>query len=173
MAGPTNEKLLMHRLIVAFALCFALSVAALPSKEQMTSAPEVRVKAIIYPQVLADAIRLHVSTVIPVAILSSETFDSRNVDTESLTLTAPALNLVGRSNAAGCQETDVNGDGLVDLLCQFDLARVPTKSGVSITVLQGKIMDGTGIRAEMAVNIIPDPSSPRSIDAANSSEMLR
>ena len=60
MAGPTNEKLLMHRLIVAFALCFALSVAALPSKEQMTCPPRFRVKAIIYPQVLADAIRLHV-----------------------------------------------------------------------------------------------------------------
>ena len=48
----------MHRLIVIFALCLAMSVAALPSKGQVTSAPEIRVKAIIYPEVLADAIRL-------------------------------------------------------------------------------------------------------------------
>ena len=135
--------------------------------------PEILVKAIIYPQVLADAIRLPAANVIPVAILSSETFDSTTIDPASLTLVAPALNLMGSSNAARCKERDVNGDGLVDLLCQFELAHLPIKSGFSMAMLQGRTTDGIAVRAEVPVHIVPDHSLLGPSSASGNPEMPR
>jgi hypothetical protein len=147
----------MHRLIFAFALCLAVLAGAQPAAAQ-TPNSAIPVQAIIHPQVLADAIRLPFANVIPVAVLSSETFDSTKIDPASLILAAPALNLIATTNAAHCEERDINADGLVDLVCQFELAHLSIGSGFLLATLQGQTADGIEIRADVPVNVVPDHS---------------
>jgi hypothetical protein len=122
---------------------------------------EVPVTARIYPSIVADTLRQNTAGVIPIAILSSKNFDSRKIDPATLLIAAPALNLFGTSNdATGCEEQDIDGDGLVDLVCQFQVSRINVKAGASLAELQGQTVDGTGVRAEIPLNIAANPDQP-------------
>lgn len=89
---------------------------------------------------------------IPVAILSSATFDAvTQVDQASLTF--------GRTGSeksltfcSGPQ--DVNGDGLLDLVCHFDTPLTRFQAGDTKGVLEGKVLGGNTIMGNDAVLIV-------------------
>jgi hypothetical protein len=110
----------------------------------------------IRPGAEPNPINLNVPGVVPVAILSSATFDAPNaVDRGSLSLAGAAVRLAGRSGHSLCHSGDVNADGLPDLVCQFenDLDAAP---GDSAAALGGRIVDGTPIRGVDSIRIVPD-----------------
>ena len=103
-----------------------------------------------------NTINLGSSGVIPVAMLSSPTFDAPAViDMSSLSLAGGAVRVAGKSGKSLCHTSDVNADGLLDLLCYFnnDLDASP---GDSVAVLGGKTVDGTPIRGQDSIRIVPD-----------------
>lgn len=65
-----------------------------------------------------NIINLDSAGVVPVAILSSDTFDATTVDPETVSLAGTSIRLVGKSGKYLCHEEDVNGDELLDLVCQ-------------------------------------------------------
>ena len=78
--------------------------------------------------------------VVPVALLSSDTFDALNVDQSSLRFGA-----VGDEDSlAHCQKEgkDVNGDGRLDLVCHFDNERAEFDMSVVEGIVKGKGKDG-------------------------------
>jgi hypothetical protein len=81
--------------------------------------------------------------VIPVALLSSDKFDALSIKPDSLT-----FGLTGDENSylrCGAGGTDVNADGLLDLVCHFDNQKALEKwedAGRSAT-LKGETKDGT------------------------------
>jgi hypothetical protein len=91
---------------------------------------------------------------IPVAILSSSTFDvTTQVDRTSLTFghtgdeqSLAFCNLHGR---------DVNGDGLLDLVCHFYTQKTRFKTGDTVGVLKGKTVTGAPIRGTDSIRIVP------------------
>jgi hypothetical protein len=91
---------------------------------------------------------------IPVAILSSSTFDAfANVDKTSLTFgrTGNENSLVFCNGSPG----DFNGDGLPDLLCNFDTQKTGFQPGDSCSKLKGMTVDGTPIQETDSVRIAP------------------
>ena len=91
---------------------------------------------------------------IPVAILSSSTFDATTaVDQASLTFgrTGNEQSLTF-CNSGG---EDVNGDGLLDLVCHFNTQQTGFQAGDTVGVLKGKTVSGTSIIGTDSVQIVP------------------
>jgi len=103
----------------------------------------------------SNTINLGSAGVIPVAILSSLTFDARTVDPHSVSLAGAGVKMVGKSGTHLCHEEDVNGDGLVDLVCQVVTVDFMIEPGESTAVLEARTLDGRSIRGEDRVRIVP------------------
>lgn len=103
-----------------------------------------------------NSINLASAGVIPVAILSSPTFDARTVNPETVTLAGARVKVVGKSDKFLAHEEDVNGDGLLDLVCQVYTAQFLIEPGESTAVLEARTFDGIEIRGEDTVRIVPD-----------------
>jgi len=89
---------------------------------------------------------------VPVAILSSATFNATTqVDTSSLTLGSTG----NESSLAFCNSSgeDVNGDGLLDLVCHFNTQQAGFKSTDTMGVLKGRTVSGTLIQGSDTVVI--------------------
>jgi hypothetical protein len=80
--------------------------------------------------------------VVPVAILSSPTFDARTVNLHTVTFGpkhTPALD-----KQADIQ--DVNGDGLLDLVVHFDNTKTGITKGTTQACLTGKLTNGLAVK---------------------------
>ena len=112
----------------------------------------------IKPGSFPNSINLSSAGVIPVAILSSDTFDATTeVNPDTLALAGAAVKMVGKSGKFLCHgDEDVNTDGLLDLVCQFETAQFMIEPGDSVAVLEGETTEGTSIRGEDSIRIVPD-----------------
>ena len=95
---------------------------------------------------------------IPVAILSSASstrpfFAPDEVDKASLTF--------GRTgeeeSLAKCTKSneDVNGDGLLDVVCHFNTQDTGFQEGDTVGILKGKTIGGTPIKGTDSIRIVP------------------
>lgn len=111
-----------------------------------------------------NSINLSSAGNIPVAILSTPTFDAPSqVDldppdpADRLSLAGASVNLIGKSEEFQCSNQDVNADGLLDLLCHFDTLTITLlEPGDTVAVVEGKTVDGRPIFGEDSVRIVPD-----------------
>ena len=99
---------------------------------------------------------------IPVAILSQPGFDAPLlVDRNSLTFGATGWeNSLQRSQPLGkllCSANDVNGDGLPDLVCMFELRAAGFTCGSTRGFLRGVLYDARRMAGSDAVRVIPCP----------------
>lgn len=107
----------------------------------------------IKPGTSENAINIKSGGKIPVAILSSVTFDAPNeVDKRSLTFgrtgTEPSLAL------CGAVAQDVNGDGLLDQVCHFYTALTGFQPGNTQGFLKGVTTEGVPIEGSDTVSIL-------------------
>ena len=90
------------------------------------------------------------------AILSSRTFDARAVDTRSLILIAKDAKPLGTRASSPCKETDVNRDGLLDLLCVIRTTSSTIEPGREPVALEGRTLAGKRIRGEFLLQASPN-----------------
>lgn len=104
-----------------------------------------------------NSVNLSSAGKIPVAILSTPDFDApAEVDPDTLRLAGAAVKLIGKSGKFQCSSQDVNGDGLLDLVCHFETQTLfLLEAGHTVAVLEGSTLDGTAIRGEDSVKIVP------------------
>ena len=91
---------------------------------------------------------------IPVAILSSASFNAvTSVDTSSLTFGQTG----DEKSLAFCNTggEDVNGDGLLDLVCHFFTHLTGFQSGDTLGILKGKTFGGSPFIAQEAIKTVP------------------
>ena len=90
---------------------------------------------------------------IPVAILSSGSFDAGDVDTESLTFggtgNEQSLSHCGKNGE------DVNGDGKLDVMCHFNNRAAHFNYDDIEGVLRGALKDGTRIEGRAPLKMVP------------------
>jgi hypothetical protein len=92
--------------------------------------------------------------VVPVAILSSATFDATAVNADSLRFARASVAKTGRGKPL-CHDEDVGGpagvpDGLIDLVCQFKAAELVVEPGATSAALTGKV-GNVNIRGEDSI----------------------
>ena len=116
--------------------------------------PPVSVTIDIKPGGFPNSIRLSSRGTIPVAILSSSTFNARRqVDKASLTFgrTGDEPSLAGCSS----EREDVNRDGRPDLVCHFSTQASGFQSGDTSGVLKGTTLTGNPLSGTDSVRILP------------------
>lgn len=92
--------------------------------------------------------------VIPVAILTTDTFDASEVDPFSVALDGMSVRVKGKSGNAGSLE-DVDGDGDLDLVVQIEDADGVYEQGDSVATLTGETIDGAPIEGTDSICIVP------------------
>ena len=122
---------------------------------EIPTVPEISISIDIKPGSLPNSINLASAGSVPVAILSSPTFDARTVIPESVSLAGARVKLVGKSNRALCAAEDVNGDGRLDLVCQVVTAQFIIEVGDSVAVLEADTIYGQHVRGQDSINIVP------------------
>lgn len=105
-----------------------------------------------------NPIELAHSTVIPVAILSSDAFDALNVDSASVCFGSDPPNR-SRSDCTESHERDhsdedVDGDGYLDLVLHFDNYQTGISLGDTEACLTGTTLDGTAFGGCDAIRVI-------------------
>ena len=87
---------------------------------------------------------------IPVAVLSTPTFDA----TTQVDRTSLAFGHTGNeASLAFCNASgeDVNGDGTLDLVCQFNAPQTGIVAGNTVAFLKGKTVSGRRIEGSEAI----------------------
>jgi hypothetical protein len=108
----------------------------------------------IKPGSYPNSINLGSNGVVPVAILSSAGFDATAVDPLTVTLASSPVFLRGNGQPAATV-TDVNGDGLPDLVVQVLTEALQLTSNSTTAALMGTTYAGQAIVGYDDVNVVP------------------
>ncbi|MCK5504657.1 MAG: DUF1566 domain-containing protein [Thermodesulfovibrionia bacterium] len=117
---------------------------------------EITVNIDIKPGSEPNSINLSSGGVIPVAILSRDSFDATTINPETVSLAEARVKMVGKRGKYLCHEEDVDDDGLLDLVCQVNTAQFVVETDESFAVLEAETFDGALIYGEDTVLIVPD-----------------
>ena len=77
------------------------------------------------------------------------------VNPATVTLTGAKVKLTGKAGKFSCSAHDVNGDGLVDLLCHVKTNQFALEPGSTVAVLEGRTTTNRAIRGEDSIQIVP------------------
>jgi hypothetical protein len=117
-------------------------------------ADEILVEVDIKPGSSINNIKLETAGVIPVAVLSSETFDATQLDPTTIKLSGASIKFAGRSRRYLVHDEDVNGDGFLDLVCQVETKELALEEGQTEAVLSGQTATGITIYGSDVINIV-------------------
>ena len=110
----------------------------------------------IKPGSFPNSINLRSEGPVPVAILSTVVFDApEEVDPGTIMLQGATVKLVGKAQRPQCSSEDVNGDGLMDLICHVSTQEFQIESGATIAVLEAKTRSDMAIRGADSIRIVP------------------
>ena len=102
-----------------------------------------------------NSINLGSNGVVPVAILSSATFDATTVDPTSVKLASAAIKVRGNGTFMNSIE-DVNGDGLADLVIQVETTALGLTSTATEATLTGSTFDNVVIQGMDLILVVPE-----------------
>lgn len=110
----------------------------------------------IKPGNYPNAINLGSNGVIPVAILSSDTFDATTVDPKTVFLAGAGVAVRGKGNKYLASQEDVNGDGLTDLVVKIETENLdPGTFQNGTATLTGETSDGIEFTGSDSITIVP------------------
>lgn len=108
----------------------------------------------IKPGVYPNTINLGSNGTVPVAILSSETFDATTVNPLTVTLAGANVRLKGKGTPMSSFE-DINKDGRLDLLVHVETEALELTDTSTEAVLEGKTFSGRRIKGTDTVKVVP------------------
>jgi len=127
-----------------------LTPAATFGETPPTGSNCLAVNIVVKPGDSQPVINLNSQGVVSVAILSTSTFDATKVN--------PFTVRFGRTGTEASPVhsslQDVNGDGLLDMVSQFNVQSTGLQAGDSQATLMGRILDGTPFMGSSAIQLI-------------------
>lgn len=155
---PTDAHLVQRNVEVGSSIDLTdIYTAAMPQLSPAISITlGIEVAIDIKPGSYPNSINLSSAGVIPVAILSSESFDAASIDPETLRLSGASVGIAGKSGNLLCHMEDVNSDGRNDMVCQFETAQLMLQTGDTMGVVTGTTLSGVAFRGQDSVRIVPD-----------------
>ena len=125
------------------------------SPDQFLVSPVLSVTINIKPPAQAPVPINLKSNALPVAILSSPTFDATQVNPATIKLSGASVGSKGDSSGQfACSAQDVNGDGLPDLVCQLINSELQLASNATMVTLTATTFSGQMISGGEAIKIV-------------------
>lgn len=119
------------------------------------ASPTIQVTIDIKPGSATNTINT-LGGVVPVAILSTNDFDAREVNPDTIFLSGAPVRLAGQSGSHLCQERDVNGDALMDLVCDVESVGFDLDEGTTVAVLSAKTFSELKIEGSDIIQVVAD-----------------
>ena len=119
-----------------------------------TSGKTIPIVIDIKPGGLPNSINLRSKGKVPVAILSTETFDAATVNIGSVRFAGAGVT-VKRNGTFQASPEDVNGDGRLDLVLHFNTQDLDLTAESTQATLTGTTNNGRCVSATDSVNIVP------------------
>ena len=132
----------------------ALLAAEIGANTDICPGSVIAVNIDIKPGSFPNSINLGSMGTVPVAILSSATFDAMTVDPATVTLAGARLKLKGKGTLMVSIQ-DVNGDGLRDLVVHLSTSTLHLSATDTQAVLEGATFGGTPIRGSDTIRVVP------------------
>lgn len=131
-----------------------ITVGNSPADVVILSSIEIEID--IKPGSFPNSVNCRSRGTIPVAILSSSTFNASQVDKSSLTFGRTG----DETSLSFCSPSfeDVNLDGLLDQVCHFNTQQTGFKAGDTEGILKGKTLDSTPFEGRDSVSTMFCPS---------------
>ena len=123
-----------------------------PSAEPVVESIGVEID--IKPGSGENSINLGSNGLVPVAILSTQSFDARTVNPTTVTIAGAQVKVKGKGTPMASLQ-DVNGDGLVDLVVHVSTEALELTAGATRAFLEAKTFGGTPIVGSDWVRIVP------------------
>jgi hypothetical protein len=155
MPAPADTRLVLRNAAVGQ----SIDLADIYTGKLVAQSPAVllslgiEVAIAIHPGKEKDAVDLHSQGVLPVAILSSPSFDATTVDPATLSLAGAPVETAGKSGQLLCHRQDVDHDGRTDLVCDFRTTQISLPSGSAVAVLEGQTLSGVPIRGQESIRV--------------------
>jgi photosystem II stability/assembly factor-like uncharacterized protein len=108
----------------------------------------------IKPGTYPNTINLGSGGTVPVAILSSESFDATTIDPLTVTLAGANVRLKGKGTPMSSFE-DINKDGRLDILVHVETEALELTDTSTEAVLEGKTFSGRRIKGTDTVKVVP------------------
>ena len=108
----------------------------------------------IKPGSFPNSINLGNNGTVPVAIFSSPTLDATSIDPLTVTLAGAQVQLKGKGTP-NFSFSDVNDDGLMDLVVHVSTEALQLSQGDTEAVLEGSTFGGLKIIGKDSVRIVP------------------
>ena len=112
------------------------------SRKRPSEAPGIVITIDIKPNDYPNSINLSSAGIVPVAILSSSTFDTTQVNPAAVPLAGGRVEPIGKGDRHSCSKQDINNAVKLDLLCHVVTARFLNEPGDSIAVLEAQTFAG-------------------------------
>lgn len=93
--------------------------------------------------------------VIPVAILSSSSFDATQVDPGQVSLNGQTVKVSGKSDKYLAHSEDINSDGLMDIVVQIADTDGTYQVGDTVATLTGETLSGQDFQGTDSICIVP------------------
>ena len=116
--------------------------------------PSMTVQIDIKPGSDPNCFNVNGHGVIPVALLGSDSFDVTDADITTLAFGGLAVRMRGDKGPI-CGYEDANGDGIQDLVCQFEDDPIAWDVGSDTATLSGTLLDGTPFEGSDSICIVP------------------
>jgi len=146
---------LQPRFVFAFMCALLLLVVTSPVSAQ---AGGIAVSIDIKPGEYPNCINLGSNGLIPVAILTTPTFDATTVDPATVKLAASSVAVAGNGKKLLCSTTDVDGDGDTDLLVHVRTEDLGLPMSATQATLTGTTYGGLPVIGSDSIVIVPKKS---------------
>ncbi len=101
-----------------------------------------------------NIVRASANRIIRVALFASENLDINTINPRTIRLNGVDVLLVGKSDKSLCKQTDMNGDDLLDLLCDVRTTGFRVGEGEYRIIIKASSYTGESFQGEDRIRIV-------------------
>ncbi len=166
----TRQTIIRFASLLAAALVAAPAAASAPDRANTAAAslllaqssrlfggePSATMQVDLVPGSAENTVNPSQGRSIEVAVLGSKQLDVGDINPRTLRLKGADVLLVGKSDKSLCRLHDINGDGLLDLVCEMRTTGFRVDEGEYRILIEAETYDKASLKGEDRLRVVRD-----------------